>query len=426
MEIVLVGLNHRSAPLEVREKLSFTNDQARQAAEELRARGILHETLVLSTCNRSEVYGVPPETTRESAVALSNYLSSFHSVQLDLLSPSLYHHYDRHAVRHLFRVASGLDSMMLGEAEILGQVRDAYRMAYEQGATGPVLNRLFQGALEVGKRVRSETELGTRPMSVASAGVKLAERIFGKLHERAALVLGAGMISEQIVAQLRDRNIARLLVMNRSLERADNLARQFAGKVIAWDDWESALTLPDVIVSSVSAEEPVLMRAHLEKAMAARGNRPLFVMDLGVPRNVDPSAASLYNFYLYNVDDLTQIVQQNRTSREGEVPRAEVIVDEHVSKFLTWQASVELIGVVESLRHKLKADRAEFVRERAESINGLAPEQREQIEALIDDLLEKMLLDPARRLQGEKDLRRKIQQVEAIRELFLPDRERQR
>jgi glutamyl-tRNA reductase len=424
MEIVLVGLNHRSAPLEVRERVSFTNDQARQAAEELRARGILHETLVLSTCNRSEVYGVPPETTRESAAALSNYLSSFHSVQLDLLSPSLYHHYDRNAVRHLFRVASGLDSMMLGEAEILGQVREAYRIAYEHGATGPVLNRLFQGALEVGKRVRSETELGARPMSVASAGVKLAERIFGKLQERIALVLGAGLISEQIVSQLRDRNIARLFVMNRSRDRADHLAREFSGKVIAWDDWESALTLPDVIVSSVSAEEPVLKRSVLEKAMTARRNRPLFVMDLGMPRNVDPDAADLYNFYLYNIDDLTQIVQQNRSARESEIPRAEVIVDEHVGKFLTWQASVNLIGIVEALRHKLKAERAEFIRERAERIPGLTSEQREQVETIIDQLLEKMLLDPARRLQGEKDLRRKIQQVEAIRELFLPDRER--
>jgi glutamyl-tRNA reductase len=424
MEIVLVGLNHRSAPVEVRERVSFTNDQARQAAEELRARGILHETLVLSTCNRSEVYGVPPETTRESAAALSNYLSSFHSVQLDLLSPSLYHHYDRNAVRHLFRVASGLDSMMLGEAEILGQVREAYRIAYEHGATGPVLNRLFQGALEVGKRVRSETELGARPMSVASAGVKLAERIFGKLQERIALVLGAGLISEQIVSQLRDRNIARLFVMNRSRDRADHLAREFSGKVIAWDDWESALTLPDVIVSSVSAGEPVLKRSVLEKAMTARGNRPLFVMDLGMPRNVDPDAADLYNFYLYNIDDLTQIVQQNRSARESEIPRAEVIVDEHVGKFLTWQASVNLIGIVEALRHKLKAERAEFIRERAERIPGLTSEQREQVETIIDQLLEKMLLDPARRLQGEKDLRRKIQQVEAIRELFLPDRER--
>src|ERR1700746_883816 len=223
MEIVLVGLNHRSAPVEVRERVSFPADQARQAAAELRARGIFHETLVLSTCNRSEVYGVPPETSHQSAAALSRYLSDFHSVHLDLLNGSLYHHYDRHAVRHLFRVASGLDSMVLGEAEILGQVREAYRAAHETGATGPVLNRMFQGALEVGKRVRSETELGTRPMSVASAGVKLAERIFGKLNQRTALVLGAGTIGEQVASQLRDRDVAHLYVMNRSREKADQL-----------------------------------------------------------------------------------------------------------------------------------------------------------------------------------------------------------
>src|SRR5216683_1908702 len=295
MEIVLVGLNHRSAPVEVREKVSFTNDQARQAAEELRARGILHETLVLSTCNRSEVYGVPPETTRESAAALANYLSSFHSVELELLSPSLYHHYDRYAVRHLFRVASGLDSMMLGEAEILGQVREAYRIAYEQGATGPVLNRLFQGALEVGKRVRAETELGTRPMSVASAGVKLAERIFGKLNERSALVLGAGTISEQVVEQLRSRGIARLFVMNRSRERAEKLAQQFGGKIVGWGEWETALKGPDVVVASLSAVQPVLRREMLARAMAARGNRALLLMDLGLPRNIEAAAAELYN-----------------------------------------------------------------------------------------------------------------------------------
>src|SRR5438552_5748861 len=182
--------------------------------------------------------------------------------------------------------------------------------------------------------------------------------------------------------------------MNRSRDRADHLAREFSGKVIAWDDWESALTLPDVIVSSVSAEEPVLKRSVLEKAMTARGNRPLFVMDLGMPRNVDPDAADLYNFYLYNIDDLSQIVHQNRSAREGEVPRAELIVDEHVGKFLTWQASLEIIDVVDALRNKLKAERAEFVRERAERVSELTEEQRKQVEALIDDLLEKTLLDP--------------------------------
>src|SRR5215468_5755828 len=232
MEIVLVGLNHRTAPVEVREKVSFTTEQALQAASDLRSRGILEETLVLSTCNRSEVYGVPPEEVRKSADALASYLSAFHAVAREALSPSLYHHYDRDAVRHLFRVSSGLDSMLIGEAEILGQVREAYRVAHGQGGTGPVLNRLFQGALEVGKRVRSETELGTRPMSVASAGVKLAERIFGKLNQRTALVLGAGAISEQVVAQLRDRSIAHLYLMNRSLDRADALAKQYGGEVL--------------------------------------------------------------------------------------------------------------------------------------------------------------------------------------------------
>src|SRR5450432_1300563 len=200
MEIVLVGLNHRTAPVEVREKVSFTADQARRAAAELRSRGILEETLVLSTCNRSEVYGVPPETSHECAAGLSSFLSEFHEVRPDLLGVSLYHHLDRQAVRHLFRVSTGLDSMLLGEAEILGQVREAYRCAHEQGATGPVLNRLFQGALEVGKKVRTDTELGARPMSGAAAGVKLAERIFGKLPGRSALVLGAGAVSEQVVS----------------------------------------------------------------------------------------------------------------------------------------------------------------------------------------------------------------------------------
>lgn len=424
MEIVLVGLNHRSAPVEIRERVSFTADQARQAAEELRLRGIFHESLVLSTCNRSEVYGVPPETSRESAAALSDYLSRFHAVQPEHLNASLYQHYDRHAVRHLFRVASGLDSMVLGEAEILGQVREAYRVAHESGATGPILNRMFQGALEVGKRVRHETELGARPMSVASAGVKLAERIFGKLGQRSALVLGAGTVSEQVVSQLRDRNIAHLYVMNRSRDRAGQLAREFSGEVIAWEDWDTALALPDVIVSSISTEEPPINSAMLARAMTARGNRPLFVMDLGLPRNVEAAAAELYNLYLYNIDDLTQIVEQNRGARQSEIPRAEAIVEEHVEKFLTWQASVEIIGMVEALRGKLKEERAVFVRERIQSMPHLSSEQRAQMETLMDELLEKLLLEPARRLQGEKDLRRKIQNAEAIRDLFLPGRER--
>src|SRR6266851_4124256 len=324
MEIVLVGLNHRTAPVEVRERVSFTTEQARRAAEELRARGILEETLVLSTCNRSEVYGVPPESSHECAPGLSTFLSEFHSVRPDILSLSLYHHYDREAVRHLFRVA-------------------------------------------------------------------------------------AGTISEQVVSYLRDRGIAQLHVMNRSRDRADELARQFGGKVVGWGEWDAALQSPDVVVSSVSAEEPVLRREVVERAMAARGNRALFLMDLGVPRNIDPSVGELYNVYVYNTDDLTEIVQQNRNARESEIPLAQGIVDEHVAKFLSWQASVELVGLVDALRIKMREERASFIRARMEPMKHLTETDRAHVEKLMDEMLEKLLLGPAERLRGEKELRRKIQ-----------------
>jgi glutamyl-tRNA reductase len=424
MEIVLVGLNFRTAPVEVRERVSFSTEQAQRAAEELRAQGILEETLVLSTCNRSEVYGVHPTAKRASAAALSNFISNFHSVPPELLNPSLYHHYDHDAVRHLFRVSAGLESMLLGEAEILGQVREAYLRAHAAHVTGPVLNRLFQAALEIGKRVRAETELGTRPMGVASAGMKLAERIFGRLNDRTALVLGAGTISEQVVSQLHDRNIGRLYLSNRSREKAEEFARQYKGEVLDWGNWDATLKLPDVIVSAVGVQEALLTKPLIEHSMAARGNRALFLMDLGMPRNIEPAVSELYNCYLYTMEDLSEIVQQNRGARENEVPKAEALVEEHVAKFISWQASVELIGVLDTLRGSLKERRAAFLHEKLAGMNHFSDADREHIGVLMDELVERLLIAPAERLRAEKELRKKIQNVEAIRELYLSDREK--
>jgi glutamyl-tRNA reductase len=342
----------------------------------------------------------------------------------DQLNPSLYHHYDHDAVRHLFRVSAGLESMLLGEAEILGQVREAYLRAHEGRVTGPVLNRLFQAALEIGKRVRAETELGTRPMGVASAGMKLAERIFGKLQDRSALVLGAGTISEQVVSQLRDRKIKNLYLMNRSREKAEEFARLYDGKVLAWGEWDTSLKFPDIIVSAVGVQDFVVTRPMVARAMVSRGNRALFLMDLGMPRNVDPAVADIYNVYLYSIDDLTEIVNQNRDARQSEVPKAEALVEDHVAKFISWQASVELTGVLESLRGSLKQRRANFLQERLAGMNHFSGEDREKIGALMDELIEHLLLHPAERLRTEKELRRKIQNVEAIRDLYLSDREK--
>ena len=424
MELVLVGLNFRTAPVEVREKVSFSQDEALRAAEDLRTQGILEETLVLSTCNRSEVYGVRPVGNRESAAALASYLCKFHKLQAEVLNPALFHHYDHDVVRHLFRVAAGLESMLLGEAEILGQVREAYLRAYEGHLTGPVLNRLFQAALEIGKRVRAETELGTRPMGVASAGMRLAERIFGKLNDRSALVLGAGTISEQVVSQLRDRSIGHLYLSNRSRGKAEEFAKLYNGKVLEWGQWDAALKLPDVIVSAVGVQDALLTKALMEKAMASRGNRALFLMDLGLPRNVDPAVGKLYNVFLYTMDDLSEIVQQNRDARESEVPRAEALVEEQVGKFISWQASVELLGVLDTLRGSLKEKRAAFLTEKLNGLHRFNAEDREQIGKMMDELIDRLLIAPAERLRTEKELRKKIQSVEAIRALYLSEREK--
>lgn len=424
MEILLVGLNHRTATVELRERVAFNAEQACRAAADLRSRGILEETLVLSTCNRSELYGVPPEASEDAVSAVEGFLAAFHELSPADLNGCLYRHRNTDAIRHLYRVTSGLDSMMLGEAEILGQVREAYRLAFEQGATGPVLNRMFQGALEVGKRARAETEIGTRPMSAAFAGAKLAEKIFGSLRGRKALILGAGAMGEQVVRYLRDRGLARILVANRSEERGEQLALRFGGEAVAWEDLTKALELPDIVVSSVGGADRVLTRSIVERAMAARGNRAMFIIDLGVPRNAESAIGELYNVYLYNIDDLTEIVDQNKKAREEEVPRVEAIIDEHVGKFQVWQASVQAVTLLDQLRTKLRHEREEFLRERLGQMQHLSDEDRQKMAQLTEELLDRVLLEPAERLRSERGPRRRLQSLEALRDLFGLDREK--
>lgn len=424
MEIVLLGVNHRTASLELRERVAFSLEKTKRATEELRSHGLLAETLVLSTCNRSELYGVPPESSAETLEKLERYFAALHELDPGALSGTLYLHRDTGVVRHVFRVAAGLDSMLLGEAEILGQVREAYQAAYNLGATGPVLNRMFQAALEVGKRVRTETEIGTRPVSVAFAGVKLAEQIFGKLGSRCALILGAGTVGEQVVEHLHDRGIARLLVANRSPERARELAARWNGEVIDWSQVERALELPDMVVSSVGSEEAILARPMIERAMAARENRALFLIDLGVPRNITPEAGKLYNVYLYNVDDLAEIVEQNKRARAGEIPRVETIIEEHVTKFQAWQAGVEITAVLRDLRAKLGEQREAFLRERLANTGNISAADRERIGRLAEELLERMVVEPVGRLRNAAELRQRLADLEAVRRLFDLDQEK--
>lgn len=418
MEIVLIGLNHRTATVELRERVHFSPEQASRAAAELRAKGVLAEAVLLSTCNRSEVYAVPTAPPEELSASVEQCLCGFHGLAPKVLDGSLYRRHGLDAVEHLFRVAAGLDSMVLGEAEVLGQVRDAYKTALEVGVTGPVLNRAFQGALEVGKRVRSETAFAAHAMSVASAAMKLAEQIFGKLTDKSALVLGAGATSAKAAVQLAQRGIRRLMVANRTAARAGELAARLSGECIPWEHVGEVLHEPDIVVASVSGSDWMLSKAAVAAAMAARQNSPLFLIDLGVPRNIAADAAGLYNVYLYNVDDLTSIVEQNRKMRESEIPRAEAIVAEHLEKFAAWQAGSQAAAVIEDLRDKLRLERELFAGDHSAELSRFAPEDREQILRLMDELLEKILREPSARLLKERELREKLHDIELFRNLF--------
>src|ERR1700689_2360551 len=423
IQVALIGCNHRTAPVELRERISFTPQQALQAADELRELGILEEAVVLSTCNRSELYGVPGDAHPTPAEAMEDYFRSFHRIPSADLAGRIYRWAGPDAVRHLFRVAAGIDSMMLGEAEILGQLRTAYSQALDHGATGPVLNRVFQGALEVGKRVRSETEVGARPMSVALAGVKLAERVFGNLKGHSALILGAGAVAEQVVEHMRARGIGNLRVVNRSFDRAAELAQRVGGEAVAWESLETELGLPDIIVTSVSATGPVLTRALLERAIAARGGKPVFVVDLGVPRNVAESAAGLYNLYLYNIDDLGEIVEQNKKARESEIPRAEAIIAEHIDKFEQWRGGLEAGSIVSDLREQFHQQREILIREQLKDMDEVSAGERDRIAHITEKLIERLLEHPEQKLKHGRGMRGRLAGLEAMRHLFgLEDR----
>jgi len=426
IQVALIGCNHRTAPVELRERVAFTPQQALDAADELRRRGILEEALVLSTCNRSELYGVPGESGAMATDAMRDFLTSFHRISAAELNGRIYGRAGPEAVRHLFRVAAGLDSMLLGEAEILGQLRTAYGQALEHGTTGPVLNRLFQGALETGKRVRAETEIGARPVSVALAGVKLAEHVFGSLKGRVALIIGAGAVAEQVAEHLRNRGIGSLRVVNRSYSRAAELAGEAGGEALAWESLEAALGAgghggpgaPDMIIASAGGIGAFLTREMLERSIAARGGRPIFVADLGVPRNAAPDAAGVYNLYLYNVDDLGEIVEQNKKAREAEIPRAEAIVAEQSAKFEAWRQRLETRSVLDDLRNRFGEQREGLLRERLGESEGVSPEERERIARITGELIERILSQPAERLRNEKGMRGRVATIEALRYSF--------
>jgi glutamyl-tRNA reductase len=387
MEIVLIGISHRTASIQLRERLAFRVDQACEAADQLRARGILKEVVVLSTCNRTELYGVTRERTVENHCAMELFLSSYHQVSADELRGSLYHRRDRNVVRHIYSVAAGLDSLLLGESEILGQVREAYRLAMDHGVTGRVLNRLFQSALEVGKRIRTETDIATRPMSVAFAGVKQAEVLMRGLEKQRVMIVGAGATSEQVVKHLRERGVPQFRVFNRTFENAKALVTRYGGEAVPWNQLADSLDWPDLIVTSVAAGDPILTAEMVQRAMVRRRQRSLLIMDLGVPRNVAIGVKQIPNVHLSDIDRLAEVVLQNKRAREEEIPRALNIIEEQIDGFMRWQAGVAACTVSAELRTVPEHKREAFLQRHLDNMTHLSMEERLHFVTLIDKFL---------------------------------------
>ncbi|HET6804021.1 MAG TPA: glutamyl-tRNA reductase [Frateuria sp.] len=405
MPLIALGLNHLTAPVSLREQVAFDADAAGEALRELRAEPGVEEALILSTCNRTELYVGVAAGAEQAPQA---WLNRHHRLTPGKLDEFLYRHDEDAAVRHMFRVATGLDSMVLGEPQILGQVKDAYQLAREARALGAPLDRLLQHTFAVAKRVRTDTRIGAHTVSVAFTAVRLAEQVFTDLKQACVLLIGAGDTIELAARHLVDKQVSRLIVANRTLENAQELAGRYGGYAIALADLPQHLAEADIVISSTAARQPVVTRPMVERAVAARKRKPMFMVDIAVPRDIDPQIASLEDVYLYAIDDLQQVIDENRRSREAAAREAETIIDLQVDRYMAWRRALTLRNPAIDLRQHAERYRDEvLLKAQAMLARGKSPD--EALAFLANTLTNKLLHHPSARLReaalnGDLDL----------------------
>jgi glutamyl-tRNA reductase len=416
MRLYAVGLSHRTAPVELRECVDFARGGVEQALAALAARGVGRETVVLSTCNRAEIYAVGDNDATVERV--SRFFSEYHGLPHDQMAGHLYVRSGAEAARHLFRVAAGLDSLVVGEPQILGQVKAAYSAAHEGRFTAALMNRLFHSAFAAGKRVRSETGLGEGAVSVSYAAIALAKKIFGDLKGRSVLILGAGEMAKLTGVHLQAQQVKQITIASRTLQTAENLAAHLAGTAVPWDALDSALHAADIVVTATGASEPVLSRARIDEAMRRRRGRALFIIDIALPRDVDAAAGDLDQVFLYNIDDLRAIVQENLARRTAELSRADAIVEEEVAKFVAWMQSREIVPTVVALRQRFEAIRQSELARLEPKLTGLPPEARSRVDEVTRLIVEKLLLTPTEQLKSVSDEAMIVAYADALNRLF--------
>ncbi|HSG41711.1 MAG TPA: glutamyl-tRNA reductase [Anaerolineales bacterium] len=418
MHIIALGLNHTTAPVQLRERLVYSEDQIRASLARLSCGKIsspFSEMVILSTCNRIEIYSTSNELSFDM---LEVFLSETSVVPIDEIRPSLYRFEDVDAVQHLFEVAAGLDSLVVGEPQILGQVTKALELARGQSTAGPILNRLFQSAIHAGKRARTETAISRNPASVSSLAASKAEKAVHSITEAQVVILGAGEMAELAVEALRKRGASRILVVNRTLERAQTLVQRWNAQAATFENINSALVSADILIASTGAPHTIITSEMIKDAMNQRNDRPLVLIDIAVPRDIDPGVTDVPNVRLYDMDSLNDNLEHSLAKRKAEVPQVKMIVDEEVLVFEEYMRSLEMIPIIADMRQQAEAIRQAVLKKSLSKLPGITDVERERIEAMTQALVKKILDAPTNRLRVEALSPRAYEYAQITRALF--------
>lgn len=416
MQIFLIGLNHKTAPVEVRERAYFSHHRLKDALETLMERTV-EGCIILSTCNRTEIYGVTA-TPAETKVETTQFLADYHGIDIKYLESYLYYMTGSDAVQHLFNVTSGLNSMILGESQILGQVREALRAASESSSLSRLTSRLFHRAIRAGRRVRNETELGRNPLSVSYAGVQLAKQVLGELRKCKALLIGAGEAGQLVAKALNKSGTMDMTIANRTHAGAEHLARQLGGETIPYKHVGKHLNEFDIIITATESPRYVLTKTMVNSAIATRVKRELFLLDLSVPRTIDPKTSSLNHVNLFNIDDLSSIAAENLESRRDATTNARTIIEEERSQFMEWWKSLQSIDVIRDLHKHADEIRSREFSRAIRSLGPASPQQLKILDTMTRSIVSKILHDPTTVLKKQTNQTH----LQAARELFqIPD-----
>ena len=419
MKLQVVGVSHHDAPISVRERLAFSNGQARAALARWREEFSDCEIVLLSTCNRTELYAAAEAESELNAENVTEFLIGCHRLTRDEVGEHLFSFDGKEAVRHLFSVASSLDSMVVGEAQILSQVKQAYQLATDEQATGPLTHAAFQGAIKAARRVAGETTVHQRRVSIPSVAVAdFARQIFERFEDKTTLVIGAGEMAEETIRYLRDEGVRDIAVVNRSAERADDLAERWQGRALDWEQLESALAKADLVVSTTGADEPIVTSELFARVEAAREQRPLFVLDLAVPRDFEPEIANRPEVYLYSIDDLSAACTRNRKARDKQLPSARRIIEQETSRFMADLHHRATGPVIRRLRQGWQKPKEEELERLFNKLPDLDEHQRDEIRQAFQRLVNKLLHPPLESLRDESQNGIPNALMEALSRLF--------